>query len=389
MTIRLYKRDPYLFEFEGLVEEIDGEWVRLDGTAFYPGGGGQASDHGSIQGIEVTACEERGEELWHLVPGHNLKEGDIVWCSVDWERRYDLMRGHTAEHMLFAALQRVCPEINLIKIDIGKDRKRLTVDRRVDWHTILTAQTAVNLAIEKNLTVSRYEIPRQDAEEEGIRVKLDRIDDNYVEVVEIGDFDRAACSGIHVMETGELEAVFVERISSAGGGAWNIDFKIGRDAIYSALRLANMALEAEDILSCPQENLIKTIENLKNTMEKMRRAVSSLSQIALSSLKPRNIGGLEVYAEIYYSLPRKEMQEAAEKIRNKDGVAILISVDERIDLVLSSSERSEVDCLKMMEKCVRPLGGSGGGKRNFAQGSIPDPSLADDLLNCLLRALES
>ncbi|NBK26393.1 MAG: alanyl-tRNA editing protein, partial [Spirochaetia bacterium] len=92
MTVKLYKRDPYMFEFEATVTATDGDWVALDVSAFYPGGGGQGKDTGTVQGLPVHDLRAKDDILWHLIPGSPLQPGTRVWCSVDWERRYQLMR---------------------------------------------------------------------------------------------------------------------------------------------------------------------------------------------------------------------------------------------------------------------------------------------------------
>ncbi len=387
MTVRLYHRDPYLFEFEATVVRSEGDWLVLDGTAFYPGGGGQAADRGRIQGLDVAEVEERGDEVWHRVPGHNLREGLMAWCSVDWQHRYEVMRGHTAEHMLFSALSRADPDLELVKIGIDEGLKRLTVKGEVDWGIALQAQREVNRGIAANIEVCRSAMERDEAEEEGVRAKLDRIGGDTVDVVEIGDFDRAACAGIHVMETAELGAVLITRIGSGGGGEVNIDFEVGEKAMERSLDLANLSLSLADELGCPVENLAATVRNARAELERGRAALRELSRLALGALEPREVAGLQVHAGAFPYLDKKEMREAAERVRNAGGVAFLLSTAEKADVVLAAADGSGVDCLRLLDSCLRPLGGSGGGRPGFAQGGLPDPSLAQELLGCLLSSL--
>ena len=111
MTVCLYQSDPSCREFESRVSEIRGEWVVLDRTAFYPGGGGQEPDRGTLSGAAVTEVKKDNGNVLHRVPGHSFSVGDTVKGEIDWARRYDLMRGHTAEHLLFSCLSRVSPEL--------------------------------------------------------------------------------------------------------------------------------------------------------------------------------------------------------------------------------------------------------------------------------------
>ncbi len=388
MTIRLYQRDPYLFEFESKVEERDGDWIRLDGTAFYPGGGGQAKDKGRIHGLDVSDVEERDGHLWHLVPGNQFIVGGMLWCSVDWEKRYDVMKGHTAEHMLFGALQRIEPQLLLDKIDIAPELKRLTVTGPLTWDIVEEAERNVNKAICENLEVQRLEMDREEAEESGVRAKLERIHGDTVDVVEIGDFDSAACAGIHVMETGEIGALLVERMTSAGGASYNLDFVIGDVAVSKSLELSHITLRTADMLGCAVENILRTASNIKKDVEDRSRALSRLSKHVLRNVEPVELNGVKVHAAIVPGIARKELIERAEDIRNEGGIAILISITDQADFVISAAESTGVDCRGIIESCIKPIGGSGGGRKEFVQGGFPNPSKAESALAEILDFLQ-
>ncbi|MEI2704414.1 MAG: alanyl-tRNA editing protein [Ilumatobacteraceae bacterium] len=100
MTELLYLRDAYLTDFEAAVTAVDGQRVALDRTAFYPTGGGQPHDVGTLAGSEVREVRKEGAEVWHTLDGAVPAAGDVVQGSVDWERRHRLMRTHTAMHVL-------------------------------------------------------------------------------------------------------------------------------------------------------------------------------------------------------------------------------------------------------------------------------------------------
>ena len=123
MTDEIFRDDGYVFEFEANILSVEGDQVVLDTTAFYPGGGGQVCDTGSIRGQRVTEVRYKGDDIVHIVPGNDLKVGERIWCSVDWDRRYDLMQGHTGEHLLFCSLKRQCPELEIVKIYISPESK--------------------------------------------------------------------------------------------------------------------------------------------------------------------------------------------------------------------------------------------------------------------------
>ena len=150
MTDEIFRHDGYTFEFEANVLSAEGDEVVLDSTAFYPGGGGQVCDTGAIRGNPVTEVFYKGDTIVHRVPEHDLKAGERVWCSVDWDRRYDLMQGHTGEHLLFCALRRQCEDLEITKIFISPESKYVIVNHDLGWDQIREALAFANQAIKDN-----------------------------------------------------------------------------------------------------------------------------------------------------------------------------------------------------------------------------------------------
>ncbi|MDR2846676.1 MAG: alanyl-tRNA editing protein [Candidatus Methanoplasma sp.] len=193
MTDEIFRRDGYAFEFEAEVVFSEGDIVELDSTAFYPGGGGQVCDTGTIRGIRVTEAFYKGGNVLHRVVGNDLKVGERVWCSVDWDRRYELMKGHTGEHLLFCALKRQDPELTITKISIADDDNSVIVDHDPGWENIGRALEFANQAIRDNLPVTKSIMSRDDPELANVRIKLDRISkDEEISVVSIGDIAQSA-----------------------------------------------------------------------------------------------------------------------------------------------------------------------------------------------------
>ena len=162
MTDDLFKDDAYVSEFEAEITAVDGDYVTLGGTAFYPGGGGQVCDTGIIGGVKVVEVKEADGEIVHKVPGHRFSVGDRIWCSVDWDRRYDLMKGHKAEHLLFNSLHRQDPELNIVKIFISPESKYVIVDRDIGWDKISVAVRFANKVILENHSVRRSVMSKDD-----------------------------------------------------------------------------------------------------------------------------------------------------------------------------------------------------------------------------------
>lgn len=389
MTEELFRHDGYQFEFQARVASTDGELVVLDRTAFYPGGGGQVCDTGMLDDDRVTeAFYDKDGNVAHRVPGHSYSVGDDVWGSVDWDRRFDLMMGHTAEHLLFGSLRREVPELTISKIFISPESKYVIVNEDIGWEDIRRAVVFANRAIRDNLTVSRIMMSRDDPDlADKVRIKLDRIPEGEeISVVAIGDIDYSACSGIHVMETSELGMVFIDRKVSAGKDGVAVHFRVGNAAADSAMELAVTCLETAEAADSKPEDIVKAVSNMKRELENNRASLKESSKTLLSSVEPRDVNGTSVYFAMVHGADRTVMAEAAEKVKSKGGVAAFVSYGETVSAVMASGS-TKADCRKVLTDVLGKFGGRGGGKPDFAQGGIPDPDRGKDLLEALEDAI--
>ncbi len=387
MTEEIFRHDGYAFEFEALVVSVNGDLVELDMTAFYPGGGGQVCDTGTIRGLSVTEVSYKGKNIFHTVPNNDLKVGDRVWCSVDWYRRYDLMMGHTAEHLLFCSLKKQDPELTITKIFISPESKYVIVNHDISWEKIDKALKFANKAILDALPVTKSIMSRDDPELANVRIKLDHIkEDEEISVVSIGDIDLSACSGVHVMETSEIETLFVDRKVSAGKDGVAIHFKVGNAAKDSAMSLANICLQTIDEADSKPEDIVRTVSNMKHEIELSREMIKKAVKQQLTSLEPENYNGIDIYSGIFYA-ERTILTDTAENLKNKGGVIAFISVTDTVSVLMASGS-AKLDCKKILPDILKEFGGRGGGKPDFAQGGVSNISVADDILKTMLKRIK-
>lgn len=387
MTDELFKDDAYVSEFEAEITSVDGDYVTLGGTAFYPGGGGQVCDTGIIGGVKVVEVKEADGEIVHKVPGHRFSVGDRIWCSVDWDRRYDLMKGHTAEHLLFNSLHRQDPELNIVKIFISPESKYVIVDRDIGWDKISEAVRFANKVILENHSVRRSVMSKDDPDISKIRVKLDRIEEDEISVVEIEDVDLAACCGIHVMETEEIGAIFVSKKTSAGRNGVEIHFEIGEKAVDESMSLATSCLSIIDGLGSKPSDIERTISNMKHELESCKRMLKESTISMIRTLKPVNVGGVDVYAGIFHTSDRSVLTDAAERYKEDGAVAAFIGVGDNLTVLLASGDK-RVDCKKLISETLSEFGGRGGGKPDFAQGGVADTAMKERILESLMKGIE-
>lgn len=222
MTELLYLRDAYLTDFEAAVTAVDGQRVALDRTAFYPTGGGQPHDVGTLAGSEVKEVRKEGAEVWHTLDGAVPAAGDVVQGSVDWERRHRLMRTHTAMHVLCGVIW------NEWRVPVtGGNMEPLSARMDFEFDPLpdgfaATVEDLVNRELRADRPIEVRFLPRDTAlaDEDLIRTKVSLIPESVTEirVVDIVGLDKQADGGTHVRSTAEVGGFRVVKTESKGKG---------------------------------------------------------------------------------------------------------------------------------------------------------------------------
>jgi len=236
----LYLENAYLRDFEAKilkkVKMDDKEGIVLDATAFYPVGGGQPADVGVIVGrngeAKVVNVQSRKGVVFHFVDKitGELGEGETVKGKIDWKRRYQLMKNHTAAHLISEAVRRVVGNPIAVvgsAIEIEKARLDLAYEKSIR-PLFPEIEKLANQVVEENRPVIISFMPREEAEDYVARFheNLGMLPPSIktVRVVEIKDWHACACGGTHVNTTGEIGSIKLLRRSSKGKGVERIEF---------------------------------------------------------------------------------------------------------------------------------------------------------------------
>jgi misacylated tRNA(Ala) deacylase len=235
MTEKLYMEDCYQRSFQANVEEVRDDGIVLDTTAFYPTGGGQPADQGSLATdtttTEVTDVQERDGAVVHIVGSTDgFEQGQKVEGDVDWDRRYLLMRLHTAQHLLSAVvLDEFGAETVGNQIHVGEARMDFEPADFSD-EDLQRIQNICNSYIDEDRDVTIGQMPRSEVEERIAvgRSNLDLIPDHIdpLRVVEIDGLDICPCGGTHVGGLDEIGHMEITDRSSKGADTDRIRFTI-------------------------------------------------------------------------------------------------------------------------------------------------------------------
>lgn len=206
-TVRLYYENVYIKEFEGKVlecrEEKNGYRIILDKSAFYPEGGGQPSDKGFLNEVEVMEVHEKGEELLHYTK-EPLEVGDVVTGRIDWARRFDLMQQHSGEHMVSGLIHAAFGYDN-VGFHMGSDLITIDFNGMITAEQMADIEKKANEKIWENAEVEITYPSPEELKELPYRSKKELT--GQVRIVRFPGADLCACCGTHVTRTGEIGMV--------------------------------------------------------------------------------------------------------------------------------------------------------------------------------------
>ena len=366
-TQKLYYEDCHLAEFTARVVSCEktekGYLVILDRTAFYPEGGGQPCDLGTINGIPVLDVQEQGEDVVHFC-AEALEVGQTVTGTVDYARRFDLMQQHSGEHMVSGLIHKKYGWHN-VGFHMGADVITIDFDGIIPAEDLPGIEAAANEAIWKNTPLhiwypSEEELPT-------VPYRSKRALPWPVRVVEFPGVDICACCGVHVATTGEIGLVKLlscvkfhqgVRIEMACGGRALALLS----AVYEENRQVSQAFSAKILetgAAARRMNDALAAEKFKVTG--LQRQL--FEYIAKSYVNQKTALHFEE------GLDSTGVRELADKIAGVCGMAAVFS---------GSDESGYSFCLAARQGDLRPLGkeltqalnGRGGGKPGFIQGSV-------------------
>ncbi|MFZ3332021.1 MAG: DHHA1 domain-containing protein [Candidatus Acidiferrales bacterium] len=381
--------------------EADGtRWrVVLDKTAFYPTSGGQPYDLGKLGDatvVEVLDADEGGGAAEHHVVHYTTADvpPGTVHGHVDWPRRIDHMQQHTAQHLLSAAFIELFG-FQTVSFHLGKETSTIDLNApAVLARHLEEAQRRTNeIIFEDRPVIVRFGTAEELAEA-GIRKKVER--EGILRAVEIEGFDRQPCGGTHLSRTGQAGLLLIRKLERRRDDLWRLEYVAGYRALAAARSDFGLLTEAATLLSCGLADVPAGITKMAAERREQFSAVKHLDE-RLASLEARAL--LREHDESHTALaPESSATEprvvaaalpeatsgylgllAARLAAVNDVVALLVS-RESGHVVFAQSKGLPTDLGATLRECLKRFSGKGGGSRDFAQGSLPNPAEADAFL---------
>jgi len=223
-----YILHPYDKECVATVLSSENNIIEIDNNIFYPNSGGQLNDLGKIDDANVVEVKKESGKIKIKVDKH-ISAGKRVHCIIDWERRYRLMRMHTASHLLSQILN-VEKGALITGNQLGLEKSRIDFNvEKFDRAMFQELESKANEMIRKNIPVESYIVDRAEIERNPRLVKLAKGLPDFIKevrIVDIKDFDAQACGGTHVKNLGEIKGIKIIDMENKGRGNRRIYFSL-------------------------------------------------------------------------------------------------------------------------------------------------------------------
>lgn len=405
ITTRLYRQDRYIKEWDANVTSVteiengDGSYiVTLDNSAFFPEGGGQSCDLGTIGDHEVIDVQEKDEEVYHTVKGA-LCVGDTVHCSLDWDRRFDNMQRHCGEHILSGIFFAMFGGVNR-GFHMGNDYMTIDISLEDDakvseitYEDALAAELEANKVIWSNAPVFVMHFDsREEAEKMPLRKAL--AFDEDITIVSVGSIENAAdcvaCCGTHPDTAGQVGLIKIYKVENYKG-MFRIYFEAGERALNDYRAKHNVLTELSNKYSSSIEDFPK---KLKAQEEKLSEAKSELFHIKkaftdnecvkLDALIAQSDKKVIIYEVEQFSLD-DVFNMAKRYMGNCEGLLMLYSIKDTSYILVSDGS---IDCGSLVKEYASFYKGKGGGNKVSARGiftSREDAEMFADLVQKHLR----
>ena len=362
-TRKLYYEDPHLRQFDACVlsceEAKGGYWVTLDATAFYPEGGGQACDLGTLGQARVLDVQERGEIVCHLCD-RPLEVGAQVEGVLDWNRRFDLMQQHSGEHIVSGLVHSMFGWHN-VGFHVGSDMMEIDFDGPITWEQLKEVEDRANRAVWENLPVHCWYPSQEELPNTFYRTKKQL--PWPVRLVQIPGYDSCACCGVHVRYTGEIGLIKLVSCVKFHQGV-RIELCCGGRALALMQQIFGENRQVSQLFSAKMLATGAAAQKMAEALAAEKLRANKLKTAMMDKIAAEYAGKGNVW-RFEEELAPAQVRELADKIADCCGgwAAVFGGCDGNYSLCIVSRTAD-------VKAIGQQLGARGGGKPGFFQGSL-------------------
>ncbi|MFH1440775.1 MAG: alanine--tRNA ligase-related protein, partial [Candidatus Omnitrophota bacterium] len=369
--------------------------IILDKTIFYPESGGQAGDSGQIKKgkniFQVLDTQKSGKIIIHtgkVVEG-SFEKSDLVSLTLDLQRRLSIARNHTATHLLQSALRKILgPHVQQQGSLVAQDRLRFdfTHFKNITKDELNRIEEVVNEYIIDNHPLNAKEMPLSEAKRLRALAFFAEKYESKVRVVSIGDFSKEFCGGTHLDSTGQIGLFKILQEGSIASGVRRIEALTGKSAFKAVKEEENIVKEVSSILNTSKEKICQELEKKLAKIKEIEKQLhlqktDSVKTSAQDLLKTAQlINNINFIEKIFDDLDMAALRNAVDILKQKTDNTIIALASKnsgKAMLVIGITTdllAKGIDACAIIKNISGIFGGSGGGRKDFAQagGNNPD-----------------
>ena len=377
----LFYREPYLKEFDSVVltceESKQGYVITLEDTLFYPEGGGQPCDFGTLNAIDVIDVQRKNDIVYHTVK-EEIPVGTKVRGIIDWKRRFDHMQNHTGEHIVSGIIHKHYGYEN-VGFHMG-DVIQIDMSGPLTWEQLMLIEQEANEVIYSNVPVEITYPTKEELEKIPYRSKKELI--GKVRIVTIGDADICACCGTHVAYTGEIGLVKILSVIKHKDGV-RIEMLSGNRALEFLRKEHEEAQHISQALSAKVLEIDQAVDKLLESNDQLYLQKKNMADILLEQKINIYEEGASFVLDFEEGMERTSLVNFADKMlkeKNIGTVAICNQERQGYSYIILSQSLNLRDYVKELNTS---LNGKGGGKPEIIQGSFQ--ANKEEIKNVLLK----
>ena len=367
-TEKLYYADPFLKEFTATVLDCqagkNGYTVTLDRTAFYPEGGGQPADHGTLDGAAVTDVHEKNGVIFHNVD-RAVEIGKPVSGSIDWARRFDHMQQHSGEHICSGL---ICGRYGCDNVGFHMGTDIVTIDFNADipWEELLEIEGQANRYIQEDHPIDIQF--HRGAELDAIDYRSKKPLEGDVRIVAFPGADCCACCGTHVLRSGQVGLVKFLSVQKFREGV-RIELLCGQRALDYLSRTWEQAKTIGQHLSVKPVDAAAAVERLEGELSALKMRCAGLEEAVFAGIAAEQAGKGNV---LLFQPPMKpdSARKLADAVSKACGGLAAVFAGEGSHYAYALGRADGQDISAAVKALNGALHGRGGGRNGFAQGSV-------------------
>ncbi len=367
MTEKLYYADSFLTEFTARAlscEKTKNGWeVQLDRTAFYPEGGGQPSDHGTLGGAAVSDVRERDGVIYHTCD-RALEVGSQAAGTIDFQRRFDFMQQHSGEHIVSGIL---CGRFHCDNVGFHIGHELVTID----FNAVLTAEDVQEVELLANQYIwedhpIHVSWPSQ-AELDDLRYRSKKALSGAVRIVTWPEADCCACCGTHVRSSGQVGCVKLISCQKFREGV-RIEMAAGGRALAYCNAIAQQNSQVSQLLSAKPTATAAAVERVQKELYTLRGRVTALEESDFARKAQLYAGAGDVLL-VEGAMSAESIRKLCTAVQESAGgrCAVFAGEDGMYQYAVSQPDG---DLRALAKEINAALNGRGGGKPGFIQGSV-------------------